>query len=312
MIVVMRFLAFVAGVLSIAPLASALPANKVVVARQGAAAANLYKGSGWIEMITARSNGQLLLARLDVPELWGLDPSTKAASKLLSFSGAASVTGLAEVSPDVFAVITGNFSTRGFTVKSGSWAVWKVDFTGGAPKATQVKLVPESGFFIGAAALDKDNILIADAGKGSLYRMNLGTGEYSVVLADKSMVAPAQGGLQEGIHGLKYHDGYAYFTNTFGTGFYKLKVDASGKASGTPTEVVNLATAEDFIIGADGTAYVAQPNANAVTRVTADGKTSKVASASSCSSVVFGRGEKDKNVLYIATTNGAVMSVTVE
>ncbi|CAK7212165.1 hypothetical protein SCUCBS95973_001349 [Sporothrix curviconia] len=300
--------------------ALARPASSGLASRQ--AASSIYKlpGSAWIENLVIRPNGQLLLARLDVPELWSYDPATKAGTQVVGFTDALSLTGITEVSPDVYAVVTGNFSTRGFSVKAGSWAVWTVDLTGAAPKATQVKLVPESGFFIGVAPLDKSNILIADAAKATLYQMNLGTGAYSVVLTDASMKAPAQGGLVEGIHGLKYANGTAYFTNTFGGGFYKVPIafDATtGKASAAtaakPAEIAALTMAEDFILAPDGSGsyYVAQPNANAVTKITPDGKSSKAATAASCSSVAFGRGASDKNVLYIATTNGAVFSATI-
>lgn len=311
----MRLLSILAATAALFSPSYAAPALTI---RQ-ATAASIYKlpGSAWIENLVVRPNGQLLLARLDVPELWSYDPATKAGAKVVGFTDALSVTGITEVSPDIYAVVTGNFSTRGFSVKAGSWAVWTVDLTGATPKATQVKVVPESGFFIGVAPLDKNNVLIADASKASLYTMNLETGAYSVVLTDASMKAPAQGSLVEGVHGLKYANGTAHFTNTFGGGFYKVPVtlDATtGKVTaGKPAEIAALTMAEDFILTPDGSGsyYVAQPNANAVTKISADGKSSKAATAASCSSVAFGRGTSDKNTLYIATTNGAVFSASI-
>ncbi|CAK7218182.1 hypothetical protein SBRCBS47491_003422 [Sporothrix bragantina] len=316
----MRLLSFITASSALFACSIAFPTSGTLASRQ--AASSIYKlpGSAWIENLVVRPNGQLLLARLDVPELWSYDPLTKSGAKLVDFTDALSLTGITEVSPDVYAVVTGNFSTRGFSVKAGSWAIWTVDLTGAVPKATQVKLVPESGFFIGVAPLDKSSILIADAAKAALYQMNLDTGAYSAVLTDASMKAPAQGSLVEGVHGLKYANGTAYFTNTFGGGFYKVPIafDATtGKASAAsatkPAEIAALTMAEDFILAPDGSGsyYVAQPNANAVTKITADGKSSKAATAASCSSVAFGRGANDKNVLYIATTNGAVFSTTI-
>ncbi|CAK7206153.1 hypothetical protein SEUCBS139899_008938 [Sporothrix eucalyptigena] len=315
----MWVLSFMAASAALFTSSFALPPADTLAPRQ--AASSIYKlpGSAWIENLVVRASGELLLARLDVPELWSYDPTTKAGTKVVGFTDALSLTGITEVSPDVYAVISGNFSTRGFSVKAGSWAVWKVDLTGVAPKATQVKLVPESGFFIGVAPLDKSNILIADAAKATLYQMNLDTGVYSVVLTDASMKAPAQGSLVEGVHGLKYANGTAYFTNTFGGGFYKVPIafDATtGKASTAsavkPVEIAALTMAEDFILAPDGSGYfVALPNANTVTKITSDGKSSKAATAASCSSVAFGRGDGDKNTLYIATTNGAVFAATI-
>ncbi|OAA65188.1 Six-bladed beta-propeller, TolB-like protein [Niveomyces insectorum RCEF 264] len=311
----MRSLSFLAAWSALLTASRALPVKDVLVGRQ-AAASSIYKlpGSAWIENLVVRPSGELLLARLDTPELWTYDPATKTGAKVpVTFTDALSLTGITEVAPDVYAVVAGNFSTRGFTSAAGSWAVWSVDLSNAAPQATLVKRVPESAFFIGVAPLGNDSILVADAGKATLYRMDLATGAYSVALADATMKAPAQGSLVEGVHGLKYQNGIAYFTNTFGGGFYKVAVDAAtGRATGTPTEIANLKMAEDFVVAPDGSGfYVAQPNANAVTKVTPSGKTSKAASASSCSSVAFGRGTSDKNTLYISTTNGAVFSVTI-
>lgn len=57
-----------------------------------------FSGSGaWIEGMAVRSNGHLLLNRLDVAELWDVDPVTKTGTKLLSFPGAKSMAGITEV-----------------------------------------------------------------------------------------------------------------------------------------------------------------------------------------------------------------------
>ncbi|KAH8887225.1 hypothetical protein GQ53DRAFT_609058, partial [Thozetella sp. PMI_491] len=270
--------------------------------RQAAAAqaSRVYGGSGWIEIMAARASGQLLLPHTNVPELWGFTPETKVAVKLLSFPGALGLTGIAEISPDVFAVAAGNFSTRDMTVKSGSWTIWKVDLTGGTPKATRIKSVPDSGFFLGIAAIDNSTILIADARKGSLYKMDMMSGDYSVVLADKSM---DRNGQLAGIHGLHYIDGHAYYTNTFGGGLWKLQVDSSGKAMGSPTQVTPLSRPEDFVRGPGGVFYVGRM-AGMITKLTPDGKTSQYVGASGSTSLVLGRGDKDRNVLYISTTSG--------
>jgi len=270
-----------------------------------AQAARVYAGGGWLEIIAVRANGQLLLPHTNVPELWSFSPETKTATRLLTFSGALGLTGITELSPDVFAVMAGNFSTRSMSVRAGSWAVWKVDLTAATPKATLVKRVPESGFFLGTTTLSNDTILIADAGKGALYKMNVDTGDYGVVLADKSM---DRNGQLAGIHGLHYIDGYAYYTNTFGGGFWKLKVDSStGKASGSPTQITAVRNPEDFAMAPGGVFYVGRMTGG-VNKVTADGKTTPFVNVQSPTGVVFGRGEKDKTILYISTAGGAVFS----
>jgi hypothetical protein len=302
----MRFVYFAEALCFIASLASA-----ALIERQSAA--QVAKLPGWVETMAVRQNGNLLLNRLDTPELWTLDPSTKQASKLLSFTGALGLTGIAELSPDVFVVVTGDFNTKSFALGSGSYAVYKVDLTGSTPKSTLVKKVPESGFFIGVAPFNNDTIFIADASKGALYQMTISTGEYAIAMQDAKMKAPSSAAIQEGIHGVKYHDGYVYFTNTFGNTFNKIKVDtATGKTTGSIIPInTSLQGPEDFTISSDGTAYIATLNGGAIFKVTADGKATQFAAAAQCSSCAFGRTDKDKSTLYISTSQGAVLSAPV-
>src|SRR3569833_4236590 len=173
-----------------------------------AQAARVYAGGGWLEIIAVRANGQLLLPHTNVPELRSFSPETKTATRLLTFSGALGLTGITELSPDVFAVMAGNFSTRSMSVRAGSWAVWKVDLTAATPKATLVKRVPESGFFLGTTTLSNDTILIAKTNKNTHNKKNKNTNNNNNKHTDKSM---DRNGQPAGIHGLHYIDGYAYY-----------------------------------------------------------------------------------------------------
>jgi hypothetical protein len=281
--------------------------------RQAPASIVKLPGSAWIENIIARSNGQLLLSRYDTNELWTLDPSTKTASKILSFAGSTALTGICEVAPDIFAVISGK--AAGIRITSGSWGLWRVDLTGPTPKQTQLTGVPEAGFLLGCTAFTNDTIFVADAGKGALYKVDMTTGEYSVAAQDASMKPPASAAIQEGIHGVKYRaeQGALYFSNTFGNTFNKIKIDAGTGKGGTVTPILSsgLNGPEDFVLDVDGAVFLAQLSKGQITKVTADGKAAAVATEASSSSCVFGRGEKDKGTLYIATSNGAVFAQVV-
>jgi hypothetical protein len=287
-------------------------ASAALIERQSAAT-SIYKptGSGaWAEGMAVRPNGNILLNRLDVPEIWNIDPVTKTGTKLLSFTGAQSMAGITELAPDVWAVVTGSFNTKTFSVKAGSWSVYKVDLTGVTPTQTLVKSVPESGFFIGLTTFNNDTIFIADAGKGSLYKMTISTGDYSVIITDPSMKAPASAAIQEGIHGIKYYNGDVYFSSTFGDTFSKVKIDPTTLKAGAVTSILTgLQGPEDFAIGADGTSYLALMTKGQVLKITLDGKSSTVGSVTSATCVAFGRTDKDKNTLYVATSSGAVFSI---
>ncbi|KAF2824000.1 hypothetical protein CC86DRAFT_395980 [Ophiobolus disseminans] len=270
---------------------------------------------GWVECLAVRSNGHLLATRLDVPELWTVDPTTKTTAKIATFPNALGLTGVAEIAPDVFAVVAGNFSTTAFTIGNGSWSVWKIDFTGATPKQTLLKAIPEAGFLLGATAFNNDTAFIADAGNGALYRISITTGEYEVVLQDPTMKAPDGSFIPEGIHGVRYipQTGSVFFTNTFGSTFNKFDVNrTSGKPivfSGVTTITTKVETPEDLAV-IEGTAFIMSLNGGGIFRVTPDGKSTKIVDVTSGSTVAIGRGTTDARTLYFANSSGTISAVS--
>ena len=286
-------------------------ASASVIPRQ--AATQVAQLGGWVECLAIRSNGGILANRLDVPELWTIDPVTKTSTKLFSFPNALGLTGIAETSPDIFAVVAGNFSTTNFSIGNGSWAVWKVDLTGETPKQTLLKEIPEGGFLLGATAFNNDTAFIADAGNGALYRISMTTGHYEILLQDPTMKAPAGAFISEGIHGVRYVPQLdtVFFTNTFGSTFNRFNIDkTTGKATSSVTTITtNIETPEDLTI-IEGTAFIMSLNGGGIFRVTPDGKSIKIVDVVSGSTVAVGRGTSDAKTLYFATSSGSVMAVS--
>jgi hypothetical protein len=90
-----------------------------------------FPNETWIENIAIRSNGNLLLSLFNVPQLYELDmlPLAPSSAKLLhTFPFTTGLAGIAEIQPDVFAVLAGNWSLETFSTTLGSWSAWKVDF----------------------------------------------------------------------------------------------------------------------------------------------------------------------------------------
>lgn len=142
------------------------------------------------EGIAARSNGQLLVSFFDKGEAWLVDPPTKKANKVATFTHCTCSAAIAEIAPDVFAVVAGKYT---YSNTPGSWGVWKVDFTAGStPTTTLIKTVPESGMWNGMTTFNNDTVLIGDALKGAVFKMNVNTGAYSIVIQDPTM-APSGG-----------------------------------------------------------------------------------------------------------------------
>ncbi|KAF2639354.1 hypothetical protein P280DRAFT_403287 [Massarina eburnea CBS 473.64] len=257
------------------------------------------------EGIATRTNGKILVSFFDKGELWQIDPATKKAEKVATFTDTTCSAAIAQVAPDIFAVVAGNYGSAGGN-KPGSWGIWKVDFTGGgAPATTLLKKVPESGFWNGLTAFSNDTVLIGDASKGAVWRMNINTGAYSIAIEDASM--KPSGSLPMGIDGVRYANGSIYYTNIFANKFYKLAVDAAGAKTGSPTTIWSNQMADDMYVTPDGVAYVAA--SGSIQKVTADGKASKFATVQSATAVTRGTSEADKDTLFIAGSDGTISSV---
>ncbi|KAL0937335.1 uncharacterized protein CTRU02_207066 [Colletotrichum truncatum] len=288
-----------------------LVASAILSPRQ-AAPTEIYRfQNGWIENLATHSNGALLVTRMDQPDLWSVNPSSKTATKLYTFPDAYATGGLVEMSPNIWAVITGKY--RSGTNTPGSWGIWKVDLTGPTAKASVVKVVPESKLFNGLAKFEHDKtnntLLIGDAAAGAVYKMNFSTGAYSILLADKSM--NPQGFLPFGIDGMKFFNGSLYFTNIGQNTFNRLPIDTAGKP-GSVSTIFNNSPGDDFIFDAAGNAYIATNTQNSVIKVDPAGKVTKLATVQGSTSTTLGRAEKDGNVLYIGSSQGTISAITVK
>jgi sugar lactone lactonase YvrE len=250
-----------------------------------------------IENIAVRSNGQILATNMNSANLYAVDAVAKTSSTAVVVTGASGLSGIGEYAPDLFAVIGGK-------------GIYKVDFTGATPKSSLIKTITEASNLNGLAVFSNDTVLVADAGKGNVYRFNVNTGEYSVALTDPTM-APS-GGIPFGIDGIKYSNGVVWYTNIFKNSFHKVAVDATGKATGAVTTLWTNLMGDDLCIGPNGHIYVATNGKNSVVEVDpAVGKPNAVASVTGSTSCAFGRTDKDKDVLYVGGGQG-VFSVTLK
>ena len=249
-----------------------------------------------VENVAVRSNGQILATNMNSANLYSVDPVAKTSTTAVVVTGASGLSGIGEVTPDVFAVIGGK-------------GIYKVDFTGGTPKSSLIKEIKEANNLNGLAVYDNTTVLVADAGKGSVYKFSVTTGDYSVALSDPTM-APS-GGIPFGIDGIKYKDGVVWYTNIFKNSFHKVSVDSSAKATGAVTTLWTNLMGDDLCFGPNGKIYVATNGKNSLVEVDpAVGKPTAIASVTGSTSCAFGRTEKDKNIAYVGAGQG-IYAVTV-
>lgn len=282
--------------LGLLPLGPALASPMPQIESRQAAAAQVVRLAS-IENVAARSNGQILATNMNSANLYAVDPVAKTSATAVVVTGATGLSGIGEVSPDVFAVIGGK-------------GIYKVDFTGDSPKASLIKQITEASNLNGLAVFDNDTVLVADAGKGNVYKFSVSTGDYSVALTDPTM-APS-GGIPFGIDGIKYKDGVVWYTNIFKNSFHKVSVDASAKATGAVTTLWTNLMGDDLCFGPNGKIYVATNSGNSVVEVDpADGKPNAIAKVTGSTSCAFGRTDADKDVIYIGAGQG-VFAATVK
>jgi streptogramin lyase len=276
-------------------LLSTLVSGAAVEPRQSTVAQVVKLAS--VENIAVRSNGIVLATNMNSANLYAIDPVAKTSTTALAVTGASGLSGIGEIAPDVFAVIGGK-------------GVYKVDFTGTAPKSSLIKTIAAAGNLNGLAVFNNDTVLVADAGKGSVYKLSVSTGVYSVALTDPTM-APS-GGIPFGIDGIKYRDGVVWYTNIFKNSFYKVPVGADAKATGAVVPLWTNLMGDDLCFGPNGKIYVATNSGNSLVEVDpAVGKPTSVGSVTGSTSCAFGRTERDKNVAYVGAGQG-VFAVTVK
>lgn len=268
-----------------------------------------------LENIAVRSNGNLLLTRINKPELYEFNPSdvSSGAKLLQTFPGYVSLLGITELTPDVFAFITGNFSFPAGGVAK-SFSIWTVAIHNQDYKYAKVADIPDATFLNGLATLNAGAVLASDSTNGVVYRVDLKSGKYEVVLDDASFKPPAAAPIAIGINGLRIHEEYAYYTNTFGQLFGRVRIDADGRACGAYEIIASNFVGDDFAI-TPAASYITGNFQNVVTKVDVAGKVSVVAGninstlVAGATSAQFGRTWRDKNVLYVVTNGGELSPV---
>lgn len=154
---------------------------------------------------------------------------------------------------------------------------------------------------------DPSVVLVADAAKGVIWRVNTATGDYAITIDDPTFKPTAAVPL--GVNGLHILNSELYFTNLATNSVGKLTITPEGRAANrTQVLTTKALAADDFALSDTGIVYAA--GANTLWRASADGHT--VAFVGDPNSTViqgitsarFGRTALDNDVLYLSTQGG--------
>ncbi|MDI1488669.1 MAG: hypothetical protein OHK93_007945 [Ramalina farinacea] len=264
-----------------------------------------------LENLHARSNGELILSVINKPMLYILDPTKQNSKPVLlhEFPGVTACLGQAEIAPDVFAVVAGNWTEPG-SHTPGSFSVWSIDLTTrGKPKVKQIAALPEANALNGMTTLhggSPDIVLIADSVLGALWKLNVTSGEYKMAFDSPLFVNST--GAPIGINGIRSYSGSVYFFNS-GQGTYgRVPVTYDGEWAGEVQILARIDTDgswDDFDMDWEGNAWVATHQA-ALMEVTVEGKMRNTTgdgtfSMANPTSARFGRGSKEEEkTLYLS------------
>ncbi|KAK3900103.1 hypothetical protein C8A05DRAFT_17558 [Staphylotrichum tortipilum] len=193
----------------------------------------------FIENIAVRSNSHLLLTSMSVPDLYTLNPllSSPTPSIVHTFPNASGISGIAEVTPDLFAVITAVWDLAATRALPGTLAVWTVSLATNPPTVRFVTSVPESPILNGLTRHPTNSryLLAADSALGALWRVDLATGGKEIVFQD-ALLTPTGTvpGTHLGINGLRSDLGgkHVYFTNSARKFLGRVEVDGKGGVKG--------------------------------------------------------------------------------
>ena len=280
----------------------------------------LTQNETWFENLVVRPNGKILATRIDVPELWSIDPSdnTKNAGSLLyTFPNATSLLGITEIAHDNYAIVAGNFSLSTIKSTPGSYAVWTIDVSNKdkEPKAELLAPIPGGEFLDGMVPFGKDLLLIADAAKGVIWRLNRRTGESSEALSH-SLMLPADGQpIPVGVNGLKIRENYIYFTSTTQEIFGRIPIDENASATGDLEIITSGFVVDDFLLLEDGTAYLTTNTMNSILKVSPQGSVQLLAgnafkmTVAGSTAVVMSH---DQSTLYVTTSGALIAPVMCE
>ena len=280
-----------------------------------------FPNETFLESIAVRSNGQLLVTLAANTSVYLVNTTQVGPPKLVyHFTTVTSVLGITETSPDIFALVTGNFSlSTGNT--PGSYSVWQLNMTASPPSVSLITRIPEAGFLNGITpAPEANTVLISDAVLGLAWRLNVITGTYSVAVSDPLMALPKNSTSPAGINGLHVFNSTLYFANYATATFARIGITSNGSSAGSPAQAVAYAVPpgaayDDFAIDTYGNAWVATHQGNAVNLISPRGEQVIVAGHINSTEIAestdaaFGRTLFDRNVLYVVTGGGARVPV---
>lgn len=258
-----------------------------------------------IESVVVSRSGELLVTRNDVPELWQIDPLIKEATLLSTFPGVTGLSGIAEIGPNEYVALGGNYSDP--STAAGSFVAWHVSVDQKRATISQITSIPQAWFLNDIEPLDqaKGLYLLSDSAQGLVYRLDVQKGEVVPVLDEPTMKPTA--GFDIGVNGLAVHSNYLYYANSAQQILCRVEINTTTGQAKKGAEIIVETAVDDFIFDSWGDIYAAGNIDNTVKQISIDGRLEIIAGGLNSTevagdtSMAFGRTHKDTDILYVTT-----------
>ncbi|KAI1403638.1 hypothetical protein F4819DRAFT_450648 [Hypoxylon fuscum] len=276
----------------------------------------------FIENIAIRHSGALLVTTLHpsasvytVERPYSNSPST---ALVHTFDDANGLGGISETSRNVFIVAAARFQGLATTYPNTT-SIWELELSGRGAAARRIVRIPEALLLNGLVSVPttcKPAVLVVDSRLGVVFRVDVTTGRYEVVLDVAELKPVETGPLYLGANGLDIRNGFLYWSNSELVSIYRIGIDRAGYPL-LGAEVEKVATIEgagavdDFTFDEQGNIWAATNLDNTVVVIETDGRQTVVLGSpteltvAGDTSVEFGKTAADKHILYV-TTSGAV------
>ncbi|PVH91034.1 hypothetical protein DM02DRAFT_546593 [Periconia macrospinosa] len=217
-----------------------------------------------VENLALRPSGSVLATVYTSPHIYEVMHSPDSTPRLLHvFQNTTGACGIAESStPDVFFVVTGNFSFQTPGPTPGSYAIHRLAFEKcGRPIVEEIAALGTIAQPNGMTAVpNTPYVLIADSYGGFVYRFNTETLQLTTYFDHPLLKPQPVAGILFGVNGVKLSRGHLYFSNSNQQIVARIKATGTEVALDGGPEIVAISTpADDFIINdLNGDVYIAQ------------------------------------------------------
>ncbi|KAL2669928.1 hypothetical protein Neosp_015094 [[Neocosmospora] mangrovei] len=233
----------------------------------------LNSSGSWFENLAIRPDGQIIATRMDIPELWLINPITRKGHSLITIPGVSGAIGISQQTSNTYIVGAGNVTADPFNFEPGSMKIFLLEFKGGYPILKLVTDLPDAMFINGITPWSKTEVLVSDTVLGAVYQIDIRKG-------------------------------------TSNETFFRVPITNDFAIAGSVETILSGISMDDFALTPEDIAYIATVGRGEIVRVDLDGNAVTVGGAATSLEIAGGTSarlatsKEYGNILYVTTNGG--------